>query len=56
MGDWRYGSIFLISALDGSERLASYPQNPHWIGSWVGLRVRVDIGEKKYMTQPATES
>jgi hypothetical protein len=46
MGEWRYSSNFLTSALDGGEWSTSRPgcftPCTHWIGGWVGPRGGLD--------------
>jgi hypothetical protein len=56
MGEWRYSSTSLTSALDGGEWSASRPgrftpveiaPGSHWIGGWVGPRTGLDAVEKR---------
>jgi hypothetical protein len=66
MGEWIYSStFFLASALVGGEWSASrtcrftpgeIARGTHWIGDWVGARVRLDNMEKRqFLTLPGLE-
>jgi hypothetical protein len=65
LGEWRYSSTILDSALDGGEWSASRPcrftlketaLDAHWIGGWVGPRAGVDIIEKGKILSSVGES
>jgi hypothetical protein len=51
VGEWRYSSTILASALDGGEwsdsRPGSFNPGTHWMGVWVGLRADLDTVEKR---------
>jgi hypothetical protein len=65
LGEWRYSSTFLTSALDGGEWSASRPSHftprertpgTHWTGSWVGPRASLDTVSKRKIPSPHRES
>jgi hypothetical protein len=60
MGEWRFSSTILTSALDGGEWSASrscrFTPSTNWIGGWVGPRAGLDATEKNKISCPCRET